>query len=362
MTASPPPSSRGMTRRSALATPLALCACDRENGTARAQDRGPPPALRLLADVPVGVALSTAETDQPDLGAQAGLHFSQLTPSWQMKMEYILQADGTFRFDAPDALAAFAAQNRMRLFGHTLVWYGENPVALKRLDGDAVRFRLAVSNYIAAVAGRYAGQAVAWDVVNEAVRDDGSGLRDCIYSRNMGGEAYIAEAFHLAREADPHATLLLNDYDLEITPAKRRAFMALVERLLAQGAPIGGIGCQSHIGVGLEPGASRTAVMELASLGLPIHVSELDVSLHGRRFALLSPAQKLQRQADRYAEVADAFMNLPPRQRFAFTVWGLRDSDSWLLRDDPADAPLLFDRAGEPKPAFWAVADRLKQG
>ena len=360
-----PQGGRGIrpSRRSALAGALALGACSRSPQAASAQtDRGPPPPLRALADVPVGVALGAAEIGTPDVARQAAAQFSQLTPSWEMKMEYILQPDGGFRFDAPDALADFAAANRMRLFGHALVWHEEEPAALRRLDGQPGRFRLAVANYIAAVAGRYRGRAVAWDVVNEPVRDDGQGLRDCLYSRNMGGEAYVAEAFHLARQADPQALLLVNDYNLEITPAKRATFMRLVERLLAQGAPVGAIGCQSHIDIDLPRGASRAAIADLATLGLPIHVSELDVSTVGGRFDLRGPADALQAQAARYGEVAEAFMALPAHQRFAFTVWGLRDPQSWLKRKNPADAPLLFDDAGDPKPAFWAVADRLRQG
>jgi endo-1,4-beta-xylanase len=360
MSPAPPRPERGFTRRAALAAPLALGGCGRDDGAARAQDRGPPPPLRMLAEVPVGVALSTAQITAPELADQAAFHFSQLTPSWEMKMEYILQADGTFRFDAPDAIAAFAEARRMRLFGHALVWHEQEPSALKALDGQPARFHLAVSNYIAAVAGRYRGRAVAWDVVNEPVKDDGSGLRDCLYSRNMGGPAYIAESFRLAREADPDALLLINDYNLESTPAKRRAFLRLVESLLRQGVPVGGLGCQTHIDIALQPGASRAAIADLASLGLPIHVSEMDVSLHGRRLALADGAGRLQRQAARYAEVAEAFMSLPAHQRFAFTVWGLRDTDSWLLRRDPADQPLLFDAHGQAKPAFWAVADALK--
>ena len=359
----PSPTGGGLTRRSALASTLALAACGRSEQSASAQpDRGPPPPLRALADIPVGVALGTAEINAPDVAQQAAAQFSQLTPSWEMKMEYILQPDGSFRFDAPDALADFAAANRMRLFGHALVWHEEEPVALKRLDGQPERFRLAVSNYIAAVAGRYRGRAVAWDVVNEPVRDDGAGLRECIYSRNMGGDAYVAESFHLARQADPQALLLVNDYNLEITPAKRRTFMRLVERLLAQGAPVGAIGCQTHIDIDLPRGSSRAAIADLATLGLPIHVSELDVSTVGGRFDPGGGADALQRQAARYGEVADAFMSMPAHQRFAFTVWGLRDSESWLKRKDPADAPLLFDDSGAAKPAFWTVADRLRQG
>ena len=354
-------------RRLALAGALALTACGRRQGEAIAapspHDQADPPPLRRMTDIPMGVALSTGEAADPAKGAQAAFQFSQLTPSWEMKMEYILKDDGSLRFDAPDALADFAQSRDMRLHGHTLVWYAEASPALVRLDGNPKAFDAAVAHYIATVAGRYRGRVSGWDVVNEAVEPEGHGLRDCLYTRNQGGEAYIANAFRRAREADPSALLLLNDYDLETKPAKRATFLKLAERLLHAGVPLQGLGCQSHIDIDLPDGASRTAIAELASLGLPIHVSELDVSL-GTHHALdvRSLDDKRQAQARRYGEVIDAFMALPERQRYAFTVWGLRDSDSWILKWNPDDQPLLFDGAGAPKPAFWAVADRLRRG
>jgi endo-1,4-beta-xylanase len=358
---------RSVSRRLALAGALALSACGRRQGEAAAapspRDQADPPPLRRMTETPMGVALSTGEAADPDKGGQAAFQFSQLTPSWEMKMEYILKDDGTFRFDAPDALADFAAGHDMRLHGHTLVWYAQTPPALQRLDGNPRAFDSAIANYIAAVAGHYRGRVAGWDVVNEAVAPDGQGLRDCLYSRNQGGEAYIASAFHRAREADPDAVLLLNDYDLETRPAKRAAFLRLAERLLRAGVPLQGLGCQTHIDIDLPDGASRTAIAELASLGLPIHVSEMDVSLGPRRtLDVRSLDDKLQAQARRYGEGIDAFMALPERQRYAFTVWGLRDPDSWMLKWNPQDEPLLFDGAGAPKPAFWAVADRLRRG
>jgi endo-1,4-beta-xylanase len=281
-----------------------------------------------------------------------------------MKMETILKDDGSFDFSRPDRIAAFARRENLRLFGHTLVWYAQNPLALRRLDGNRRAFDNAIRNYILAVAGRYRGQAVGWDVVNEAVRDDGEGLRDCIYSRNLGQDDYMILAFHYAREADPHAPLLINDYNLQSNPKKRATFMRLVERLLKRGAPIGGIGVQSHLDIHLKPGFSLAAYRELATLGLPIHVSELDVSLRGDRMDLRPRRDKLISQAQRYAEMIEAFAELPRSRQFAFTTWGLRDKDSWLRRppnaEDGTDAPLPFDDRGQPKPAFWALADALE--
>ena len=348
----------------ALSAPLAGCGRAEASDPADAPTRtGPIPALKEIAPFPIGTAVTTALIDDPGWVALATRQCCQLTPEWEMKMESILRDDGGFDFTRADAIAAFARRENLRLFGHTLVWHAEAPAALQRLDGDRAGFEAAVRNYIAAVAGRYRGQAVGWDVVNEAVAEDGHGLRDCIYARNLGAEDYMLRAFQFAREADPDAVLLINDYNLQSNPAKRATFLRLTERLLARGAPITGLGVQSHLDIGLAPGASLTACRELASLGLPIHVSELDVSLSGGgRLDLRS--RKLTLQAQRYTEMIEAFAELPKAQQFAFTTWGLRDRDSWLRRPpnagDGTDAPLPFDDVGHPKPAFWAFADALE--
>jgi endo-1,4-beta-xylanase len=133
---------------------------------------------------------------------------------------------------------------------------------------------------------------------------------------------------------------------------------------LNRGAPITGLGNQSHIDIDTPDGASTRAIQALARFGLPIHISELDVSLGRRRLDLRSPAQKLALQSRRMVEVAEAFVALPPAQRFAFTFWGVRDRDSWLQRPpngDGTDQPLPFDDNLRPKPAFYAVADVFRR-
>jgi endo-1,4-beta-xylanase len=202
---------------------------------------------------------------------------------------------------------------------------------------------------------------VGWDVVNEAVAEHGEGLRECLWSRNLGQIDYMRRAFDHAREADPDVPLLINDYNLESLPAKRTQFLRLVETLLKSGAPVSGIGTQSHINADLPAGAIGACMRDLASLGLPIHVSELDISLNRGRGLLSSDEQLRARQARLAEEMAEAFTALPPAQRFAFTVWGLRDKDSWLRgpKENPTppwDAPLLFDDDGRAKPVFSALA------
>ena len=363
----PPPASFAPTRRAAAAGALAaLAACD---GSAKSQpaapSAGPPPALREIAPFPVGTCIYTQQLTDPAVAPLIARQFSQVTPEWQMKMEVILKDDGTFDFGPADAIAAFARAHGQRLYCTTLLWFAQDPIAFKVLDGNPAAFAHGLRRYIQAVVGRYAGQAVGWDVINETVEDDGSGIRKSMWSKNLGGEIeHMLLAFELAHAADPNAVLFINDYGLELLPKKRLAFLRLVETLLKRGAKLGGIGTQSHLSVDdTQPGACRKTLAELARFGLPIHVSELDVSLGRKALDLRSPDQKRAVQAARAAEIAEAFAELPPRQRFAFTMWGARDADSWLRRPpnagDGADAPLLFDDQGRAKPLFTAVSQAL---
>ena len=354
-----------ITRRSAIASALALSACGRE--AASQPPEGQPvdaTPLKSIASTPVGACVQHAQIQDPAFAELFARHYSQLTPEWEMKMEYILQDDGRFRFDRPDAIAEFARSHGIRLYGTTLVWYDQAMPAFLKLDGQGRPFADAYRNYILAVAGRYRGQAVGWDVVNETVADNGVELRQSIWTRNLGVDEHMALAFHHAKEADPNAVLFINDYHLENNPTKRATFMRTVERLLKTGAPIGGIGTQSHLDLDFtRPGMGRAAMRELASFGLPIHVSELDISL-GEKPDFSRLPDLLNRQAELTRELAQAYMDLPREQRFAFTVWGLRDKDSWLRGQSgqrPTDQGLPFDDAGRPKPMFQALADVLSR-
>ena len=341
---------------------LALGGC---RGSARAAPEGPLPPFRQIAPFPIGACVMTGQLSEPAYAELLAANFSQLTPEWEMKMEAILKPDGGFDFARPDALADFAHEHGMRLHGHTLVWYAEEAPAFKRIDGAGRPFADAYRNYILAVAGRYRGRVAGWDVVNEAINENGEGERECLWSKNLGPD-YAAQAFRHAREAEPDAPLFLNDYFLDTMPNKRRSFLRLAERILKSGAPLGGLGTQTHVTNEMAPGAIKAAIRDLASLGLPIHLSELDVSTRGRGLNLTPVDVRLQQQARVVDEAMEAFLSLPTRQRYAFTVWGLRDKDSWLRRPpnagDGNDRPLLFDDAGRPKPAAQALVRALTRG
>jgi endo-1,4-beta-xylanase len=191
------------------------------------------------------------------------------------------------------------------------------------------------------------------------VAENGDGFRGGVWAAGLGDD-YGRIAFEMARDADPTALLFLNDYNLELMPAKLDAFQRLLEGLLKAGAPVTGLGTQSHLDISTKPAQAGIAIKALARFGLPIHVSELDISTR----PLLLGVDKLRTQARIVAEIAEAFAELPERQRYAFTVWGVRDKDSWLRGPnggDRNDQPLLFDVDGAPKPMLAAVETAFRR-
>ena len=324
-------------------------------GQAGAAVYGDIPALKTVFPYPLGVACKAAQLGDPAWTGLASSQFSRLTAEWEMKMEYMLQDDGSVRFDRADAIVAFARRHGMAVHGHTLVWYAEDGAFFQKLSGDPAAFLNAYADYIHAVIGRYKGMVSGWDVVNEPVWNDGHDLRPCLW-RKVLGDDYIGLALTAAHEADPAATLFINDYNLESTPAKRRTFLNLCESVLKKGAPLSGIGTQTHIGAELPAGAITAALGDIASLGLKVHVSEVDISL--RDDHALDVAQPRIDQARRLGELVEAYDAMPAAQRYGITLWGLRDSDSWLNTGDNrklvADEPLLFDGQGRAKPLAMA--------
>ncbi|HEV2081906.1 MAG TPA: endo-1,4-beta-xylanase [Brevundimonas sp.] len=344
------------TRRSVLSGSLALAAC--------AGAPAAPAAARPLKDMlpcPAGVCGMSGQFAEAGWRDLVVREFSQFTPEWEMKMEAILRPDGSLDFSRADVCADFAARHGLRLHGHALIWYSQGADQFAGLDKAA--FGEAYDRYVLAVTSRYRGKVVSWDVVNEAVAEDGDGLRSHHWSQALGEIDHIRRAFDVAHTADPQAVLFLNDYNLENLPRKGATFLRLVETLLKAGTPVHGIGTQSHLDVEIAEGQIAGFFREAAEFGLQIHVSELDASLKSdRRLDLRPDGQRRAQQAARVTELTEAFMALPAAQRFAFTVWGARDPDSWLNRDARAgsgDEPLLFDASGAPTSMHAAVVGAL---
>ncbi len=315
------------------------------------------PPLKSLVPFPLGTCVMAAQCDDPEWSALATRHFSRLTPEWEMKMEYMLRDDGSLRFDRPDAIVDFATRHGLTVHGHTLIWYAQSNPYFEKLSGD--KFLNAYVAYINDVMGHYRGRLPSWDVVNEPITDEGSELRDCLWSRALGREDYIGIALTAAHEADPGAVLFVNDYNLEHAPKKRATFLRLCENLLKNGAPLHGVGSQTHLIADIAPGMIKACIRDLASLGLNLHISEIDISIRESHAGL--NGEKAQIRA--LDELVDAYQQVPAAQRYGMTFWGVRDGDSWRNRQDGLhipDAPLLFDDQGRAKPLAEAFAAAVR--
>jgi endo-1,4-beta-xylanase len=291
---------------------------------------------------------------EPEYAAAAAHHFDEVTAEYEMKWGQIERQRGVRAYGPADEIVSFATARGMTVKGHALVWHGDSPAWLESLPEAEVR--QAMREHVAATAGRYRGRIRAWDVVNEAIADDRPGLRDTVYLRKLGPD-YIAEAFALAREADPGALLVYNDYGGEGLNRKSDDVYALVRDLVARGVPIGGVGLQMHLDAASRPPTADIArnVARLAALGLRVNISEMDVRVArvpGDRTAKLAEQRRV------YHDVVATCLAEPRCD--AVTFWGFTDRHSWIDSFFGPDDPLLFDDAYGAKPAYHGVLDALR--
>ena len=346
------------------------------------------PALKdaFQDDFLIGAALNAAQFEERDTRG-AGLvksHFNSITAENVMKWALLHPAKDRYDFAAADRFVDFGVKNKMFIVGHTLVWHNQTPKwVFEDERGNPVgreELLKRMREHILAVVGRYKGRVKGWDVVNEALNEDGT-LRESPWLRIIG-EDYIAKAFQYAREADPEAELYYNDYSLESEP-KRRGAIRLVRRLKEQNVPIDGIGTQGHWSLEYPSAAELEKTLdEFGKLG-KVMITELDVDVLpapenytgaeiSRSFALLEkynpyknglPEEVQKKQAARYAELFRLFRR-HRRTISRVTFWGVTDGDSWK-NDFPVrgrtNYPLLFDREGKTKPAFAAVIETAKK-
>jgi endo-1,4-beta-xylanase len=274
--------------------------------------------------------------------------FSDLTAEYEMKWAAIERTRGVPDYARGDAIVAHAQSQGMQVKGHALIWHQSLPDWVEALPADELR--LAFESHIRSVAGHYRGRVRAWDVVNEAVGDDGA-LRDSVFRQKLG-DGYIADAFRIAREADPGAMLFYNDYGGEGISTKSNRIYELLRNLRSQGVPIDGVGLQMHVSAGNRPSDANIAanMRRLAELGLQIDISEMDVKVAG---VAGSTQARLDAQRSTYQSIVGLCVREPACR--AVTFWGVTDAHSWIAGDDP----LLFDRQYAPKPAYAGVLEAL---
>ena len=335
--------------------------------------------------------------------------FNQISPENDLKWESIHPREGAdgYNFGPADAYVDFGVKNHMYIVGHTLVWHGQTPrwvfagttpsatptteaapppgapnappaggnnpgrgrfgrgFGFDMSQPHATRDELLqrMREHIHTVVGRYKGKVKVWDVVNEAIADGGPDVLRNSPWRLIIGPDFIAKAFEYAHEADPDAVLRYNDYGLE-NPGKRQKLITLIKELQAQHVPVMAIGTQTHVSVtGPSEEEEDKTLSDIESLGLPIHITELDVNgaQGGQRNngadvannaattqgGLVSDADK--RLADQYAHLFRVFFK--HKSVKVVTLWGVNDGVSWRANGKP----LLFDGNDQPKPAFDAV-------
>ena len=234
----------------------------------------------------------------------------------------------------------WAISNGKRVRGHTLAWYSQQPGWMQSMSGSTLRN--AMINHVNQVATHYKGKIYAWDVVNEAFADGGSGQHRSSVFQNVLGNGFIEEAFRTARAADSSAKLCYNDYNIENwSDAKTQGVYNMVRDFKARGVPIDCVGLQSHFGAGGPPSSFQTTLSNFAALGVDVQITELDIA---------------QASATAYGNTVRACMNVA--RCTGITVWGIRDSDSWRTGENP----LLFDNNGNKKPAYDASLSALGGG
>jgi len=301
-------------------------------------------------DFIIGVALNARQFGGADAQTTAFIarEFNSATAENDMKWEGLEPKPNTFRFEQADKFIDFCRAHELVAIGHNLCWHAQLPSWVSKpeagqetLTKEVLLARL--KNHVQTVATHFKGRVLGWDVVNEAINDGDGEYRKSIFLRVIGKE-YIALAFKWAREADPDAELYYNDYNLDADDAKRARAIELVKYLREQGAPIDGIGLQSHYNLTTPTAAKIDETIQMfADLGLKVVITELDV------------------EAIRDSHVSGAIdantggAQLPPRRLF-FPTMDILKSKVALTDAQVAQIEPLFEKATQD------IGDAIKAG
>ncbi len=324
----------------------------------------------------VGAAVNTDLVDgkTPETEAMTIKQFNQVVAENCMKGEVNHPEVNRFDFRDGDKLADWAQRNGKTLIGHCLVWHSQPPKWMfTDADGKQVSRETLIGrmyNHIMTVVTHYKGKVKGWDVVNEAIEDDGS-YRKSLYYKIIGPE-YIELAFQFAHEADPNVELYINDYSMA-KPDKREAYCKIIRNLKAKGLRIDAIGMQSHNGYNYPDYAEYEKSIEaFAAEGVKVMMTELDMNMlpnpEGFGGADISQNFELQKKYNPYVNGLDKKAQKLFNQRYLdlfkiierhkdaisrVTFWGTSDESSWLNGwpiNGRTNYPLLFDRNNEMKP------------
>ncbi|MET3535747.1 endo-1,4-beta-xylanase [Chryseobacterium limigenitum] len=304
--------------------------------------------------------------------------FSSIVAENCMKSMYLQPQEGKFFFDDADKFVEFGEKNEMFIIGHTLIWHSQVPDWFfvdkngKNVSPEVLKQRM--KNHITTIVSRYKGRVKGWDVVNEAIMEDGSYRKSKFYE--ILGEEFIPLAFKYAQEADPEAELYYNDYN-EWYPEKVKTVTQIVQNLKSKGIRIDGVGMQAHVGMD-SPSINEyeEAIVAYSESGVKVNITELDISALPSPWGTSAniadkveydekmnpykkglPADVQSKWENRYLDFFQLFLKHKKDIR-RVTLWGLTDSQSWK-NDFPikgrTDYPLLFDRQYKAKPIFEKI-------
>ncbi|WP_246439043.1 endo-1,4-beta-xylanase [Teredinibacter franksiae] len=345
-----------------------------------------------MADFPIGMAVSAGDENRSMLDIQAkqetiAHHFSQLTAGNIMKMRYLHPQENTYDWTEADELVSWAETNGLSIHGHTFIWHSDYQVPdfMKNYIGDANGFETLLDSHVTTIADHFRGKVDSWDVVNEALHQQGDGVgvgegncyRNSLFYQKLGKD-YLANAFTAAKAADSGADLYYNDFSTEGGDDDKFAcLLILVDDLLDNDIAIDGVGFQMHVQIDWPSTDDIAAAFQaIVDRGLKVKITELEVPVNNPWGAASFPQYTsfseaaATRQKARYKAIVETYLTtVPANLRGGITVWGLWDGDSWLLnlseRAGSDDWPLLFtgDANGpyEPKPAFYGVAEALSE-
>lgn len=334
-----------------------------------------------VKDFYIGTALDTNQIMERDpmVSRLIAKEFNSITPENCMKSMFLQPEKDKFDFKMADKFVAFGEKNKMFIHGHTLIWHSQLPKWMSQIK-DSLTMATAMNNHIATIVGNYKGRIHSWDVVNEALNEDGT-LRKSVFLDTYGKE-YLTNAFKLAAKADPKTDLYYNDYNL-CTPKKREGAIELVKNLQKNGAKIDGIGEQGHWHLNTPTLEEiEKTILDFSALGIKVAITELDISVLPSPWDVVGADVNQKSEANEKMNPypkglpEDIKIQLAARYEAIFklfikhqdkisrvTLWGVNDGQSWL-NDWPirgrSNYPLLFDREFKPKEAYNSVM-KLKE-
>ena len=301
----------------------------------------------------VGMAIKASQlTDGSPYDVILKNEFSSISAEYEMKMDQISVSSGVYNWTVADKIVAYGNDNGINVHAHALVWHNAVPTWLKDFSGTDAQFAEEVKKYITDVVTHYAGKVKSWDVVNEAVDQDGGTMRNTIFLQRMGPN-YVKDCFQWARNAaiaagDTSLLLFYNDYATSTNMAKQDKVFSIVDDLKASNV-IDGVGFQMH-NTYLSPTKAQIEkdLNRAVAKGLKIHVAELDIQVNPFNDVSSFTNERRFAQKEKYKEMVKIYNALPAANKYALTIWGMKDNESWIpfsteLNHPGNDWPLLYD-------------------